>query len=357
MNVEWIEELPRFEELRSEWDRLAERDRLPFSRHGWFSAWWHAFGVGRQLQICTLWEGAELAGAFPLGAGGGRLEALANVHSPVFRPLVRNEDALRQLVEAAVDRAPGVLDVSQLPSHDRATELIADASRRAGRPTIVENGGVSPVVETACEPSGYLQSIDRKWRKDIERRRRKLETEQRAALSPIALPVDLEAELTAGFAVEASGWKGRRGTAIAQSDRVTTFYRAVANEFAQGDRLRLSTISVQGSVVAFDYCLLDNGRLWILKGGYDETFRAYAPGLVLTLAQIERAFELGLSAVELCGDAAPWKLRFANASRAHCSVSSFGRRPGPMVRFAYRRGVRPHLRAAYHRLLPDRRRG
>jgi CelD/BcsL family acetyltransferase involved in cellulose biosynthesis len=355
--IEWIEEPARFEELRPGWEQLAEADRLPFSRHGWFAAWWRAFGRGRRLQVCALWEGAELAGVFPLLADDGRLEALTNVHTPAFRPLVRAEDALPELVQAAVDRAPGIFDVSQLPSHDRSADLIAEACRDAGRPTLVENGRVSPVVETTGELSDYLQAMDRKWRKDVERRRRKLEAEHEATVSPVAVPVDVEVDLAAGFAVEASGWKGQRGTAVAQSRSVKTFYRAVADEFAKDGRLRLSTISAGGRLVAFDYCLLDHGRLWILKGGYDETFRPYAPGLVLTLAQIERAFELGLEAVELCGDVAPWKLRFANGSRAHCSVFSYGRRPGPLARYAYRRTLRPHVRSAYHRLFPGRRRG
>jgi CelD/BcsL family acetyltransferase involved in cellulose biosynthesis len=355
--IEWIEQPGRFEELRPDWEKLAEADRLPFSRHGWFTAWWRAFGAGRRLQVCALWDGAELTGLFPLLAYDGRLEALTNVHTPAFRPLARDGYALGQLVQAAVERAPGIFDVSQLSSHDQAAELIAEVCRDAGRATLIENGRVSTFVETSGELSDYLQAIDRKWRKDVERRRRKLEAEYEATVSPIAVPVDLEGDLAAGFAVEASGWKGQRRTAVAQSRRATAFYRGVADEFAKDGRLRLSTICADGKLVAFDFCLLDHGRLWILKGGYDEAFRPYAPGLVLTLAQIERAFELGLEAVELCGDVAPWKLRFANGSRSYCSVYSFGRRPAPLVRYAYRRTLRPHVRSAYHHLFPGRRRG
>ena len=355
--VEWIDEPVRFDELRPEWEALAELQRLPFLRHGWFSAWWRAFGSGRRLQICTLWNGSGLVGALPLAAGGGGLEALANVHSPVFRPLARDEEALRSLAEAAVERAPGVLRIPELSAGDPAVEALAGASRGAGRFTLVENGRVAPLVETTGELAGYLQALDRKARKDLERRRRKLESEQQASFTPIAVPADVERELTAGFEVEASGWKGERQTAVARSEDTSGFYRGLAEAFAPEGRLRLSTISVEGRAIAFDYCLLDHGRLWILKGGYDEAFRGYAPGLLLTLAQIERAFELGLEAVELCGDAAPWKLRFATASRSLCSVLSYRPRPAPIARYAYRRAMRPHVRRAYRRLLPGRQRG
>ena len=355
--IEWIEELGRFDELRPEWEGLAERERLPFARHGWFAAWWHAFGNRRRLEICVLWDGAKLAGIFPLAAGGSGLDALANVHTPVFRPLARDKEALRRLSEAAVERASDVLRVSELSADDPAVEAVAKASRSAGRLTLVENGRVSPLAETTGNLAAYLQKMDRKARKDLERRRRKLESEQEASFAPVAVPVDLERELAAGFAVEASGWKGERKTAVVRSQITSAFYRGLAEEFAPEGRLRLSAISVNGRPIAFDYCLLDHGRLWILKGGYDEAFRGYAPGLLLTLAQIERAFELGLEAVELCGDLAPWKLRFATGSRAHRSVHSYRRRPAPIGRYAYRRSVRPQIWRAYRRLLPGRQRG
>jgi CelD/BcsL family acetyltransferase involved in cellulose biosynthesis len=355
--VEWIDEPGRFDELRPEWERLAELGRLPFVRHAWFAAWWRAFGEGRHLQICALWNGSELTGVFPLAARGRSLEALANVHSPVFRPLARDGEALGRLAEAAVERAPGVLRVPELLAGDPAAEALAAAGRSAGRLTLVESGRLAPLVETTGELSGFLQAMDRKARKDLERRRRKLESEQQASFAPVAVPSDLERELTAGFDVEASGWKGERKTAVERAPSASAFYRRLAEEFAAEDRLRLSTISVEGRTIAFDYCLLDHGRLWILKGGYDEAFRRYAPGLLLTLAQIERAFELGLEAVELCGNVAPWKLRFATASRSLCSVLSYRPRPAPIARYAYRRAMRPHVRRAYRRLLPGRQRG
>jgi CelD/BcsL family acetyltransferase involved in cellulose biosynthesis len=103
-------------------------------------------------------------------------------------------------------------------------------------------------------------------------------------------------------------------------------------------------------MIAFDLCLVDKGRLWILKGGFDEAFRRYAPGLLLTLAGIERAQELGLEAVELLGDQAGWKAKFANDERAHWLVHSYRRRPVPLARYAYRRGVRPPLPRGYRRV-------
>ena len=54
--------------------------------------------------------------------------------------------------------------------------------------------------------------------------------------------------------------------------------------------------------MALDLSLLHNDRLWLLKTGFDESYRRLVPGLVLRLSIIERSFELGLSGHELLGD-------------------------------------------------------
>jgi CelD/BcsL family acetyltransferase involved in cellulose biosynthesis len=82
--------------------------------------------------------------------------------------------------------------------------------------------------------------------------------------------------------------------------------------------------------------------------------RAYAPGLVLTLAEIEAACGLGLDRVELLGDATPWKLKFTSEVREQRYVHVHRRRPVPLARHAWHAALRPRMRTAYHRLLPGR---
>ena len=71
----------------------------------------------------------------------------------------------------------------------------------------------------------------------------------------VEAPTDLEADLTDGFRVEGSGWKGRSGTAIVSAPETETFYRGVARAFQRRNELRLSRIVLDGTTVAFDLCL------------------------------------------------------------------------------------------------------
>jgi CelD/BcsL family acetyltransferase involved in cellulose biosynthesis len=171
-----------------------------------------------------------------------------------------------------------------------------------------------------------------------------------AELAIVRSPADLERELEKGFRVEASGWKGRAGTAINSSPDTESFYRTVAREFAQREELRLSWITLDGQMAAFDLCILHDGRLYLLKTGFDEDFRRLAPGLVMRLSIIEHCFEQGLRSHELLGGESEWKAKFATSTRPHVNLRAYRRNPAGLARYAYRAALRPRLRNVYRRV-------
>jgi CelD/BcsL family acetyltransferase involved in cellulose biosynthesis len=352
--IEWIETRERFLTLAQEWDRLADRQRTPFIRHAWLASWWEAFG-GTALLICALWRDGELTALFPLQISGGRMEALANVHSPLFRPFARHEHDLETVIRAVLAR-PRDLIVPALPADDPALKLLSASSATSRRISLVTPHHSSPIIETAGVEN-YSSRLSAKTRQELGRLRRKMMREHEVEFSLVERPADLEFELQRGLEVEASGWKGARGTAVLSSPATAMFYRLVAQSFHADDRVRLSSITLDGRVVAFDLCLLDHGRLYGLKLGYDEQYRRFGPGLVLQLAEIERCCELGLDAFELLGDAEEYKLRFSTSERRHYMLRSYTRRPASFARYGYRRGIRPVLKQAHDRLRRLRPRG
>jgi CelD/BcsL family acetyltransferase involved in cellulose biosynthesis len=100
-------------------------------------------------------------------------------------------------------------------------------------------------------------------------------------------------------------------------------------------------------MVAWDLGILHGNRLYSLKSGYLEEFRALAPGLVLELATIERCFEAGIDAHELLGSDEPYKLRFSTSERHHRVFRAFPRRPRGLLRYAWRRYAPHDLRKRY----------
>lgn len=343
--IEWATDPARFAAIAPAWDELAEQVGTPFLRHAWLAAWWEAFGAARgELRVCLAWRGDELAGGLALLQRGRALEALADYHSPRFGAVARDGAASAEIA-AAVARtgAPQVV----LPALDGDDPLLA--AGRHGRTPLVEPYMVSPIADTTGDWEAYRRLTKPRWGAPLERFHRKMVRENDARFELIVAPGDLDAVLDRGFVVEASGWKGREGTAIVSRPETEAFYRAVAQAFHATGELRLSWLELDGQMAAFDLCLLHRRRLYLLKTGFDEERRRLAPGLVLRLAVLEKCFELGLEAHELLGGQDDWKLKFSTSERRHVTLRCFGRRPAARGAYAYRRWARPVLRGAYRR--------
>jgi CelD/BcsL family acetyltransferase involved in cellulose biosynthesis len=338
----------RFAGLGEQWDQLAGPEALPFDRHCWYESWRRAFAPGARLATCTAWRGDELVGALPMWLRrGDRLEAMANVHTPAFRPLAADEGTLAALLGAAF-RAP-TRSVTLLPLRidDPSLQAVERAATECGRRWLRERQQLSPVIDTQGTFDDWVRETKPRWHTQIPRYRRKMARDHTLEIALATEPDDLEAELDQGFHVEASGWKGRQGTAILSSPETAAFYRNVAEAFHARGELRLSSILLDGEAAAFDFCLLSGRRLYLLKTGYDERFRTYAPGLVLRLATVEHCFQEGLEAHELAGDDAPWKRKFSTSDWQYCAVRAYARSPGGNGLHAYRRWARPALARAY----------
>jgi CelD/BcsL family acetyltransferase involved in cellulose biosynthesis len=123
--------------------------------------------------------------------------------------------------------------------------------------------------------------------------------------------------------IEASGWKGDRGTAMASSLATRRFYEEIAGWAARTGMLRLAFLRLDGHPLAFHLDLEHDGVLYHLKGGYDEAFARYSPGKVLHAALLEGAFESGLRRYELLGASEDYKLRWATGSEPRYLVQAF----------------------------------
>lgn len=342
--AEWLEDEREFEPLQREWDDLAVQ-ASPFVTHAWVLAWWRAFGRGR-LRICVARRDGRLVAGLPLVDQRGWLVSPTNAHSPRFQPVGDVADIAR-LLRMVVGDGPPVLALEHMPVDDPAVSGLAALSVAARRLTWIEPGRRSPIVETTGDPHDYLASRGRHVRRELARLRRKLVAEHDAVVTPFAQATDPGPAIEEMLQLEARGWKGRRGTAILQSDEATAFYHDIATRWADAGELRISSIRSGGALVAVDLCVVSHRRAWIPKGAYDERFARYSPGRVLLLAEIEAALDSELQAVELLGDADRYKLAFATSSRSLCTVHSCARSPVPLMRMGYRRRIRPPLHRVY----------
>jgi hypothetical protein len=83
--------------------------------------------------------------------------------------------------------------------------------------------------------------------------------------------------------LEASGWKARRGTALAQHDGDATFIRRATAALAERGQCEIVTLRAGDTPVAAAIVLRHQDRAFYFKLGVDENFAKFSPGVQLTL--------------------------------------------------------------------------
>ena len=270
MTVRWIEDQGSFEALGDAWDGLDAP--LPFDLHVWYLTWWRAFGGNAEPALCTAWDGDRLQAVVPLMKDGhGHLLAMANdAHSPVFRPISTGTAELQSAARAVVGRRPAEIALHLVPKGDPSLAVFENAFEQGSFRFVRKEDKVSPIVETGGDFAAWRSESKSRWGAPLERFRRKAQRERSGELLLIEPPRRLGEELAEGFAVEASGWKGRDGSAVLSAPDTERFYTEIAHEFHARGELRLNKLMLDGRLAAFDLCVLYRGTLYLLKTGFDE---------------------------------------------------------------------------------------
>jgi CelD/BcsL family acetyltransferase involved in cellulose biosynthesis len=244
---------------------------------------------------------------------GGRLEIAGP--RQLFEPSDLCDDPERELDEIAATRYPFAL--LRVPS---ASPTIP-ALRRRYPVVLVRDAGACPYLELDGEPE---RLVSKRLREDLRRAARKA-----ARLGDVVATVhdpsvqDVDALLDRAFAVEAHSWKGRNGSAIAQDQQRSTFYRRYASAAARDAKLRIAFLDIRGETAAMQIAVEQDDALWILKIGYDDRFAQASPGQLLMLETLRWSAARGLARYDLLGTAAAWTRAWTRCERPCSAVYAY----------------------------------
>ncbi|MFL5868822.1 MAG: GNAT family N-acetyltransferase [Thermoleophilaceae bacterium] len=337
--------------IAGEWDELADRAGAgPFQRPGWFEAWLGAFERRRELSVLTARRDGRLVGVVPVFRRRGTVISPTNWHTPYFDAVAVDEGAAVDLALELVDAAPSRLDLSFLDPARPFVAACLDAVRAAGRRVICRPVLRSPFVDLRGDFEAYEESLETKYRREMTRRRRRLEERGTLEVDFADGRGDLAAQLAEGFAVEGSGWKEDRGTAITSRPETGVFYSDVARWAADRGWLQLGYLRLDGRAIAFCYLLAVGGVIHVVKVGFDPEYRKFAPGSLLTRAAIQRAFEQGMSGYDFLGDEDRYKLDWTSDVRERARLQAFGSTPVGVPGYIAWRYVRPAAKRAFSSL-------
>lgn len=119
--------------------------------------------------------------------------------------------------------------------------------------------------------------------KELRRQRNRLAEQGEVTFHVARTPDEVAAILDTFLALEASGWKGMRGTALQQRAGDEAFIRRATAALAARGQCEIVTLKVGDSAVASGVMVRHLDRAYYFKIGIDERFAKYSPGVQLTL--------------------------------------------------------------------------
>lgn len=213
-------------------------------------------------------------------------------------PLVdrdRASDAVAALLAAARARGAHALLLRDIPADGAAMNAIratlaregmrARAVRRYQRSLLDASAPATPpdaVETTGLMPKSLMSKSQR-------RMRARLAEGGKVSLALARKPDEISSALEEFLALEAGGWKGKRGTALASSEGDAAFIREAVPALAATGNCEIAVLRQGGTPVAAGILPRHLDRGYFFKIGIDERFAAASPGTQL-MAEVTHRF-------------------------------------------------------------------
>lgn len=283
--------LATLEALRREWHALAAAalDPNPFYEPDFLLAA-RALGEEGGLSVLVARE-AKDAGALlaliPLRRPGWRQGWLRtawmmheNAYTPLTTPLVRRDGAAL-ILDSLLDEAPALFPGTAwlfplLPTSRPFWQHVRAALEARGRAHLAVRHFARAAIETDADFDLYTG----RHGQTLQRRERKLATHGRIhyVVAEGGTP-EGEAMLEAFLTLEAKGWKGKQGTALASRPASLAFARQAFR--GTSPATLYEALLLNDRPLAINVNLLSGGVLYTIKAAFDEDYRGYSPGNLL----------------------------------------------------------------------------
>lgn len=268
----------------------------------------HIDGDGVSLLVVE--DGPEWVALAPVRAPrwrGRRAPVLATwrpMYSFLGTPQVdrmRPADALGALLEAATTRAPGRLFALDWVGSDgrlvgQARLAAADLGYRVLELVSFERAALRRRPE-----ENYQEGMRSHRRRDLQRLRRGLERvlgaelETRDRSGDGAAPDDF-------MHLEAAGWKGGAGTAMASSEDHARFFREACAGFRDRGSLQIISLEAGARTLAMKCNFRAGEGIFCFKIAFDEEFAKFSPGVQLEMDNVAMFHASGAAWMDSCAD-------------------------------------------------------
>jgi hypothetical protein len=340
-----IKDLEALKPLADEWNYLCFEapQHLPMLSYAWAVSYFEHFLEPEESWFCVIvLDENKLVGVLPvivtkvkrMGRKCVLFRSPTNLHSTGIDFLIRSgmeSTVLPLIIDALEGVAPKQLGLellrvtAQSPSAKMLEKCISNSY------VIKEFSGKGSFIDTTGKFEDYRRSLSHNFSRNLTRFNKKL----------LELPNIREVYLTGADAnekhiptllqVEASGWKGKEGTAIICSKTLIAFYSAIIKRLSELGWLEWHILYTDNKPIAVHFAIKIGRTLILNKIGFDEEYSIYSPGNILLERTIKRAFDSDDTDEINCLTDMTWHNNWAMSKKDYYDFWVFPRRTVPLL--------------------------
>jgi hypothetical protein len=323
------------------WDNLAEHSasRIPTSSYAWVSSCLEHLLEPDEPWLCLFaYDGPDLVGVLPVVSGNGsrtmetsaRLSILTSAHAFSIDFLSRQgreDEVIPFLLTALQSCCPGwsELRCSRLSERSPTRTVLAGPSNNHLWVTTMQTEG--SYIHAVGSFDAYWSRLDKSFARNLQRFVRKIEDVDGFEVQFLT-GADAKPEIIEQFAaVEASGWKGREGSAILKSEKLMRFYTSLTRRLAARGWLEWHLLRAEDRTIGCHLAVRLGSVVCLWKIAFDEEYQRFAPGNVLLLSAFRRAFmDSTIDEVDCLTDS-KWNVNWKMWRRSYYYLTIWPRKP------------------------------
>ncbi len=178
---------------------------------------------------------------------------------------------------------------------------LVTAAAQEHRPLVIEQQIVRAMLAPDCDAEAYWQAAVRpKKRKELRRQWKRLNELGAIGIDTLAADGDVGAWIDEFVALEASGWKGSAGSAIASAAATDGFFRSAIAAAHGAGALCFTALRLDGRAIAMLITLIDGNAGFSFKTAFDEDLARFSPGVLLQRESLDILAARKLDWIDSC---------------------------------------------------------
>jgi len=194
------------------------------------------------------------------------------------------EEAVTGIMQQARQAGAHALIFRAVPLDGAAMKAFTEVGRRGGMQPMVLQSHVRACLDATGDADDLLrEALGAKKLKELRRQHNRLAEHGAVEFDVARTPAEMATAVETFLTLEASGWKGKRGTALSQDEGDAAFVRRATSALAVTGQCEIVTLRAGEAPVAAAIVLRHQDRAFYFKLGVDERFAKFSPGVQLTL--------------------------------------------------------------------------